>query len=109
MAMTSMKTDDDRDCYPCPSNPWGYGLTISLTEDQVEALGLKNNPPPAGSTVGIQAIAIVTSVTQDADIDGVSGDGDNDGVDVTLRFQITDMEVTGASTGPAPATMLYGE
>ena len=94
--MTNMKIDSpssaSSDCY-------GYGLRISLTEDQVEALGLKDNPPSAGSTVGIQAIATVTTVTQ-------SADGDDDGIDVCLSFQITDMEVTPAASA-VNTSLLY--
>lgn len=97
--MTSMKTEDSSPMV-CDS-PYGYGLRICLTEGQVEALGLKDNPPPAGSTVGIQAIAIVTTVTQDADLDG-----DGDGIDVRLSFQITDMDVTPAAAA-VNTSLLY--
>lgn len=104
MPMVSMKTEGDNDRYCSPSsNKYGYGLCISLTEEQVEALGLKANPPAAGSQIGIRAVATVVSVTQDADTDC-----DEDGIDVTLRFQITDMEVTG-SPATSAASLLYSE
>lgn len=103
MAMASMKIE--REDYATPiSNDYGYGLCINLTEDQVEALGLKANPPAAGTKVGIRAIAQVVTVTQDADVDG-----DGDGIDVTLRLQITDMEVNASATGTntQAASLLY--
>ncbi len=104
MALVSMKTKDDG----MPSyepNPYGYGLSICLTEDQVEALGLNASPPAAGSSVGIRAVAIVSRLTQESDLAG--GDGD---IDVRLELQITDLEVTpggGVSTAAA-ASSLYG-
>ena len=92
----------------CTGNSYGYGLRISLTEDQVEALGLKSNPPAAGSVVGLQCIATVVSVEQRADDTAMGGDGDGDGVDVSLSFQITDMEVTPTRTMADMARALYG-
>ena len=106
MTITSMKTEDGDDNYVCSGpNPYGYGLCIDLTEDQVEALGLKANPPKAGSKVGIRGMAFVRTVTTDADLDG-----DGDGIDVTFSLQITDLEVTpaGAGTSADAATLLYG-
>lgn len=103
MGMVSMKIE--REGYEAPSdNAYGYGLCINLTEDQVEALGLKTSPPAAGAKVGIRAIAQVVTVTQDADVDG-----DGDGIDVTLRLQITDMEVNASATGTnaQAASLLY--
>ena len=105
MAMVDMKTGDGDNYVSGPStNPYGYGLCISLTEDQVEALGMKDNPPKPGSTVTIRAIAQVTSVTQDADVDQ-----DGDGIDTTMRMQITAMEVTTGQTSPtsSSASLLY--
>jgi len=103
--MTSLKTSDADYDYCCPSdpNPFGYGTEISLTEQQVEALGLKDNPPKAGSTVGIQAIGIVTMVAQEADASQEGGK-----VDVRLRIQLTDMEISAPSTNEQTATSLYG-
>lgn len=102
MALVNLKTKDE--AYVVSESSYGWGTCISLTEEQVEALGLKANPPAAGSTVGIRAVAMVVSVTQDAD-----ADGDGDGVDVTLRLQLTDMEVTaGATPAAQSANLLYG-
>lgn len=101
MAMANMKIEDEG-LEEYKPNPYGCGLTIYLTEDQVEALGLKDNPPATGSTVGIQAIAQVVTKSEDADIDG-----DGDGVDVRLTLQITDMQVTPQGYA-VQATALYG-
>lgn len=100
MAMVSMAVSEA----PEP-NGYNQGPCVYLTEDQVEALGLKANPPAAGSPIGIRAIARVMSKTEDADIDG-----DGDGIDVRLTLQITDMEVTPGATGSnaGSASMLYG-
>lgn len=101
--LANMKTDGSEVDYYKP-NPYGYGLCINLSEDQVEALGLNANPPAAGSTVGLRAIAQVIRVTQDADLDG-----DGDGIDVCLALQITDLEITpGAMSSSTAATSLYG-
>lgn len=102
MALASMKVEGG-DVAEYKPNPYGYGLFIDLTDDQVEALGLNANPPPAGATVGLRAVAKVISVTQDADVDG-----DGDGVDVRLSLQITDLEVTPGASTPA-ANLLYGD
>jgi hypothetical protein len=104
MTITSMKMGDNDDCYASAPNPYGYGLRINLSEDQVEALGLKANPPAAGSKVGIRGLAFVCSVTTDADLDG-----DGDGIDVCLTLQITDLEVTSAGVdNTSAASLLYG-
>ena len=103
MGMVDMAVEGNND-YSMPSdNPYGYGLCISLTEEQVEALGLDVNPPAVGSQVGICAIAKVVQVTSETEVDG------DDDVDVRIQLQITSMEVTqdGISSTNA-ATVLYG-
>jgi hypothetical protein len=107
MTITSMKTGD-AGCYAscAPDNPYGFGLRICLSEEQVEALGLQANPPAAGSKVGLRGMAFVCTVEQNADLDG-----DGDGIDVMLTLQITDLEVTpagGTTTNETAATLLYG-
>lgn len=95
---------------PYTPNPYGYGTCICLTEEQVEALGLDKNPPAAGSTVTIQAIARVSRVTQTSDPAREAAEGENpDDIDVALELQITDMEVMPTSTtSNNAASMLYG-
>ncbi len=107
MALVSMKTESGED-YPCccESNPYGYGLTICLSEEQVEALGLDKNPPKAGSVVTIRAMAMVRTVTQEADpAEEVAEGEDANDIDVTLSLQITDMEITPASSIGAASSM----
>ena len=108
--MVSMKIDNDgADSYS--PNPYGYGLCICLTEEQVEALGLNANPPAAGSKVGIQAVAIVRRVTQEADPAEEVAEGESaTDIDVVLELQITDMEVRpeGGTQIAQTASMLYG-
>jgi hypothetical protein len=92
-------------------NPYGYGTCICLTEEQVEALGLDKNPPPAGTKVGIRAIAVVRRVTTEYDPAKEAAEGeDPEDIDVALELQLTDMEVTVGATGSnnQSASMLYG-
>lgn len=99
MAMVSMKTDTSDCCAPCSPNPYGYGLTISLDEEQCEALGIKT-PPEAGTKLKVTALAFVATATQ-----SVEGDGDDAGPDVRLTLQITDMELTGAAAASDASAM----
>jgi len=107
MGMVSMKTGDRmNECCAIADNPYGYGLCIYLNEEQVEALGLGKNPPAAGSTVSLRAIAKVVQVTQEADPGEEVAEGESaSDVDVELRFQITDLEVMpqGGTTNIAAA------
>jgi len=84
--MVSMQCDNE---YPkeASSNPYGYGLTLHLNDDQCEALGIKA-PLRAGAKVTIKAMAYVSNVTE-----SVEDDGDDAGNDVSLCLQITDMEL----------------
>lgn len=101
--MVSMKTDDSSDCYSSSPNPYGYGLSIRLNDDQVEALGIKT-PPPAGTVFMVTARAVATSVTQNVE---EAGEADDDtGPDICMELQITDMELKGE--GSDPAARLYG-
>jgi hypothetical protein len=106
MALVSLKIDNSGvEAYE-PS-PYGCGTTIYLTEEQVEALGLAANPPKAGTVVGIKAFAIVQSVTQQVDGDAEES-GESSAVDVSMRLQLTDMEVTAGSSQDQSASLLYG-
>lgn len=112
MPMVSMKVQGGDSYEPSAPNPYGYGLCICLTEEQVEALGLDKNPPPAGSTVAIQAIARVRRVTQESDPAEEVAEGESpDDIDVCLELQITDMEVTTGQprTNAQSASLLYGD
>lgn len=89
MALVSMKSDESGMEYK--PNPYGYGLTLHLNDDQCEALGIKE-PLRAGSQVSIKAIAYVANVTE-----SVEEDGDDMGNDVSMCLQITDMELAQAT------------
>lgn len=108
MALVSMKTEGDGP-ESCAPNPYGYGLSICLTEEQVEALGLDKNPPAAGSSVGLRAIARVRTVTQRSDPAEEVAEGESaDDIDVVLELQITDLEVTQERSAGSTADALYG-
>jgi hypothetical protein len=104
MSLVNMKVTDDNNYPEASPNPYGYGLSINLSDDQCEALGIKT-PLAAGSVVSVQAIAVVVSATQSVDVDG-----DSDGPDVRMSLQITDMEIKGAGqpTQAETASLLYG-
>ncbi|WKJ88766.1 hypothetical protein QZJ86_12110 [Methylomonas montana] len=84
-------------------NPYGYGLSIYLNDDQCEALGIKQ-PLRAGTQVKITALAFVQSATE-----SVEDDGDDTGNDISLSLQITDMELSGTSNAAEHAGKLYGD
>lgn len=109
MALVSMKVDPPEMEMAQPDSPYGWGLCIYLNEEQVEALGLNGNPPQAGSTVTLRAIAKVTRVVQEADAaeEAAEGEDPND-IDVSLSLQITDLEVLPQGVASNSATMLYG-
>lgn len=99
MPMVSLKTDDESLC--CPErNEYGYGTSLSLNDDQCEALGIKM-PPPAGSVVTIMARAYVKSSTGSVEVDG-----DDKGPDVSMCLQITDMELKPAGSGMYDASVM---
>jgi hypothetical protein len=110
MAMVSMKMKPEQYVEGSP-NPYGYGLCLYLSEEQVEVLGLDKNPPAAGTQVGIRGVAMVRRVTQEADPVAEAAEGEApDDIDVCLELQVTDLEVTpqgGMSMGSASAA-LYG-
>ena len=101
MAMTSMATGDDDAGYSMDSK-YGYGLCIRLNGEQCEALGI-TSPIKPGTSVGLMAIAIVTSATER--LEGEDADGETD---VSLCLQITDLDLNAGATPGATATLLYG-
>jgi hypothetical protein len=92
MALVSMKTDDGMAEAPM-SSPYGYGLCLHLSDDQCEALGIKQ-PLAAGAVVMLTARAFVREATARAE-----EDGDDKGPDVSLALQITDMEIKPQAAG----------
>lgn len=89
MNLVSMKTDDSG-CEPCAPNPYGWGMSLRLNDDQCEALGI-TKAIPAGTVLMISAKAFVSEATE-----SVEEDGDDKGPDVRLCLQITDMAVQDA-------------
>lgn len=110
MPMVNIANPDREALEEYKPNPYGYGTCICLTEEQVEMLGLDKNPPKAGQTVTIQAIAKVARVTSKYDPAEEAAEGeDPESIDVALELQITDMEViTGGRSSNESASMLYG-
>ena len=77
-----------------------YGLCIQLTEAELSKMGWAE-PPKAGDTVKISALAFVRTVN-------TSADGDEDDPDTCVHMQITDMEMTTAKARKTAAQTLYG-
>ena len=106
MALTSMKRDQGENELAYEGMPrFGYGLQISLDEEQCEKLGL-DRAPKAGQQFTLRAVAVAVSVTE-----SVERDGDSDGPDVCVCLQITDLEVKpdGAMSAKTAAKLLYGD
>lgn len=98
MALISMKQESDEH-EVMGDNPYGYGLQISLSDEQCKALGI-TVPPAAGTALMMQAKVIVASVTQEVE----PGEGETE---VYMRLQITDMELGAGVTRTDAASMLY--
>jgi hypothetical protein len=107
MKLVSMKREKPYVNTMASPNPYGYGLCLSLNSEQCEALGIAS-PPPAGTVVSVQAIAVVQSVTESVD-DDAEEKGEGGSNDVSLSLQITDMGVSLGGQDPNPAETLYGK
>lgn len=93
---------DNGGCMPCGSSD--SSPCIYLTDDQVEALGIKGIPNP-GAVFMLQAKAVVDSVTASAE-DPTEGEGT--APDVRLSLRLTDMAVSGTRTADDLAKKFYG-
>ena len=84
--MKQTKTENKNTLAEAPtsvdSNPYPYGLEISLEKESIEKLGLDINDFSIGGKVEIMCIAEVTSLSQSA-----SKDNEN----LSVRLQITDL------------------
>lgn len=110
MAMISLARGEGSEAAEYTPNPYGYGTCVCLTEEQVEALGLDKNPPKAGQTVTIRAIAKVARVTSKYDPAQEAAEGEpSEDIDVAIELQLTDIEVNAGKSSSANASMLYGE
>lgn len=76
---------------------------LYLTDDQVEALGIKGIPAP-GAVFTLHARCVVERVTAAAEEAGEKAEGKTP--DVSLSLRLTDMALDGDR--PAPTTVLYG-
>jgi hypothetical protein len=92
MALVSMKQEKEMGT-EIEDNPYGYGLCIRLSPEQCTALGI-TTPPPAGSVMMLTARAEAKRVTEEAE---------EDGNEIYLELQITDMELQGMQTDPLDA------
>jgi hypothetical protein len=101
-ALTSMKMAPGGDkC--CPTdNEYGYGLCLSLSAEQCEALGILG-PIKPGTVVGLQAIATVMSATEEIEKLGESG------TETRMQLQITDLGINQTGSASSAATTLYGD
>lgn len=100
MNKVSMEVDNDC-CESYPTSKFGYGLCLSLNDDQCKALGI-DRALPAGTLLAIEAIGIVESVTE-----AIDRDKDEKGPEVSLRVQITQMAMEPDGSATHPADILY--
>lgn len=113
MALVSMKMEESSsEMYASKPSPYGYGLCITLTDDQCEALGILG-PIKPGTNVGLTAIAMVTRAEESVEEPGEMGEGGEMGesgasTDICLTLQITDLEIKAPGVSTAAKT-LYGE
>ena len=102
MKLVSLKNADQAETLASyPVEQYGYGLRLYLNDDQCEALGI-TKALRAGTTIKLQAQAVVVSSTESLEDDGDAGP------DVSLSIQITDMGVEVGSVMRNAAQMLYG-
>ena len=106
MPMVSLKeVHEHREAEVYKESEYGYGTTIDLDGEVVEALGL-NGALAAGQKVTIQAMGVVIRRSEEVE----AGD-DSNGKDTYVCIQLTDIDVKqqGKADTAAAATMLYGE
>jgi hypothetical protein len=84
-------SDDDTPKYP-------YGLSLYLNDETLQKLGM-TSMPDVGTKLRLVALVDVT---------GNSQRQTQDGKDVSMDLQITDMELVPAQAEPSAATVLYG-
>jgi hypothetical protein len=104
--LIDMKLESDQS-YPdmvcCGGSNYPSGLSIWLSEDQCEALGITKALKP-GTEVSISAKAIVTTSSE-----SLERDGDDKGNDVSVSLQITELAATPGGVVRGAAEVLYGQ
>lgn len=88
---TMLGTEDN------PRADYGYGTRLCLREEQVDSVGAGKIKP--GTKVKIVAYGYIASSTQFMDAD----EGKEPEVEMSVDIQLTDMEVSGASSVDAAA------
>ena len=99
MAKMNTKSDD----MVAPSDDYDSSPCIYLSDDQVEALGIKT-PPAPGKVYQLQVVAVATSVTatmEEADEAAEEGNAP----DVRLTLKLTDITIM--DSGKSIADTLY--
>lgn len=81
-----------------------YGLELYLHDEVMKALGI-TKPLPVGTTVTIEAKAIVTSTRES--VEDSLNDQDGDKVDKSMSVQITDLGIEQTGEESDPAEVLY--
>jgi hypothetical protein len=100
MALVSMKKEPDNEPMEAGlTEDYGYGLCLSLDEDQCNALGITTLPEP-GKTVMIRAKCTVVRTM-------IENDGE--GPENHMTLQVTDMELGAVEGNADKASMLYAD
>lgn len=81
-----------------------YGLELYLNDEALKALDMKK-PLPVGTTITIEAKAIVTSTRES--VENSLRDEDGDKVDKCMSVQITDLGIEQTGEESDPAEVLY--
>ena len=103
MNLTSMNIKDDNNSVS-PSD-YDPSPRVYLSDDQVEALGIKAMPAP-GTVFMLHARAVVSSVTASAEEpDEVAAEGKGPDISLTLCLCEVGLEAT---SSPGTAKALYG-
>lgn len=102
MDLISMKKQPEREeegSYDYDEPAYSYGLCIHLGKEELEALGI-TALPEVGSEMMVHAMAYVKTV---------SARENQDGNEMSMELQITDMAIEGKERNREAAKGLYGE
>lgn len=97
------KNSDLEDVKEGETNEYPYGLIISLNDEIIEKLGIKELPK-VGDIINLNALVSVKSVSER------EGESDNENeTERMLSLQITDMELAPQKKGKTNAEIFYGD
>lgn len=107
--MANMNITPERETYASPmATEYNNAPCIYLTDDQVEALGIKE-PPKPGTKFQLKCVAVATSVTSEMEEqDEVATEGNKPDVRMTLRLDDIEVVGKGGTSHEQAATVLYG-